>query len=119
MMVERFTIPRFRCEHCSQVFQTLHDATEHEVICRENRFRIPHLIGRWVEGDGVVGMATQTRKADSFIGISTPFTPVVVWVSPLKVREITLEDAKARLSGQLEAKVRGFELKADDYRRDA
>ena len=118
-MVERFTIPRFRCEHCSQVFQTLHDATEHEVICRENRFRIPHLIGRWVEGEGVVGMATQTRKADSFIGISTPFTPVVVWVSPLKVREITLEDAKVRLSGQLEAKVRGFELKADDYRRDA
>ena len=34
MMVERFTIPRFRCEHCSQVFQTLHDATEHEVICK-------------------------------------------------------------------------------------
>ena len=58
-------------------------------------------------------------EADSFIGISTPFTPVVVWVSPLKVKEITLEDAKARLSGQLEAKVRGFELKADDYRRDA
>lgn len=119
MMVERFTIPRFRCEHCSKTFETLHDAIEHETICRENRFRIPYLIGKWVEGDGIVGMATQTRKADSCIGISTPFTPTVVWVSPLKIKEIALEDAKARLSSQLEAKVRGFELKADDYRRDA
>ena len=118
-MVERLTIPRFRCEYCSMTFETLRDANEHEEVCRENRFRIPHLIGRWVKAEGVVGMATQTRKADSFIGISTPFNPTVTWVSPLKVQEITVDEAKSLMAGQLESRIRGFELKTDDYRRDA
>lgn len=118
-MVERFSLPRYRCEFCSRTFETLHDAQEHEAVCRESRFKIPFFMGRWVEGDGIVGMATQTRNADSFIGVSTPFSTMVTWVSPLKIREIDAETARKRMNETLDAKIHAFELKADDYRRDA
>lgn len=116
-MVEKFTLIRYRCEFCSKSFETLHDATEHETICRTNRYRIPDLMGKWVRADGVVGMATQIRRADSFIGISTPFTPAVTWVSPQRVEEVDSDTAKKLMSETLEAKIHGFELSIDDYRR--
>lgn len=116
-MVEKFTIVHYRCEFCSRSFETLHEATEHEALCRSDRFRIPDLMGKWVRGNGVVGMATQTRKADSFIGISTPFSTSVTWISPQKIEELDPETAKRLLSETLEAKIHGFELGSDEFRR--
>lgn len=116
MAVERFTITRYRCEHCGKTFETLADAKAHEAVCIQEEFRTRSLLGKWVTSyDGTVGMAAATRKADSFIGVATPFYTSPVWVSPSKVTVISEEEAKTSLSGQLDAWIRAIELKSVDF----
>jgi len=117
-MVERFTIARYRCETCMKVFQTLNDAMEHENVCREHRDLSRSLIGMWVCSDDVVGIAMQTRVADSNIGICTPFIPTAVWRSPNKVHPIDGSIAEAMLFEELGKRILNMESKADGIRRD-
>lgn len=119
-MVIRYSVVRYRCECCSKIFETQHDAIEHEKICRESRFVTPSLMGQWVESsDGLVGMAAQTRNSDSMIGVITPFSSMPSWIPPQRLKVIDAGTARSRLGTALEAKLHAFELKADDYRDGA
>lgn len=120
MAVERFTITRYRCDFCSRTFDTLADAKEHEAVCIQDGFKTRTLLGKWVSVyDGTVGMAARTRKADSFVGVATPFFPTPVWVSPSKVSVISEEEARKALSGQLDAWIRAIDLKSADFVEEA
>ena len=120
MAVQRITIARYRCDFCGKVFETVADARDHEAVCIQEEFRTRSLLGNWISAsDGTVGKAVRTRRADSFVGIATPFYPTPVWISPFKVTTVSEERAKELLSGQLDAWIRAIELKGDDFVREA
>ena len=118
MAVERYTIVRYRCEFCGKVFETVADAKAHEAVCVQEDYRTRALLGKWVSAEnGTVGMAAITRKADSFVGVATPFCVSPVWISPLKLSEISEEAARESISEQLDAWFHAIEVKRDDFAR--